>query len=65
MELYNVESKLEKELEATDLIELSVSELRSLAVDVQTEFMNGNLENDILVSDVFMEIIKELTRRVK
>lgn len=65
MKLYNVTSKLEKELEAIDLKELSVKEMKSLAIDVQTDLMNAELENDIIVSDVFVQIIGELARRVK
>lgn len=63
MKLYNVESELEKKLEAIDLTKLTVSELRMLGISIQTDFMNGYLENDIIVMDAFVEIISEIASR--
>ena len=63
MKLYNVTSKLEKELEAIDLTELNVDELQSLGIDIQTDFINGELENEIIATDAFMQIISEIASR--
>ena len=65
MKLYNVTSKLEKELEAIDLTKLSPDELISLAVDIQTKFMIGDLESEIIATDSSVQIAQELRKRVK
>ena len=65
MILYNCHTQLEKDLKATDLTKLTVDKLLSLAVDIQTDFMNDVLQNDIIATDALVQIASELASRCK
>lgn len=63
MILYNCTSDLEKGLKAIDVKELTVAELRTLAVSIATDYQNAVLENDIIVVDALLQITSELASR--
>ena len=64
MELYNCESEREIELKETELTTLDDYELEKLADEIQEEFENCELEDEIIVVNALSQIIQEALRRL-
>ncbi len=64
MDLYNCESPREKELKEIELVALDDYELEKLADEIQEEFENCELEDEIIVVNALSQIIQEALRRL-
>lgn len=64
MKLYNCETKEEKELKEIELTGLVTNEILDLAHDIKAKFDNCILEDESIVVNALLEIIKELGERL-
>lgn len=64
MDLYNCESPREKELKEIELVALDDYELEKLADEIQEEFENCELEDEIIVVNALSQIAHEALRRL-
>lgn len=64
MELYNCESKREKELKETELTTLDDYKLEKLMNEIHEEFRLGGLRDEIIVIDALHQIAHEILRRL-